>query len=173
MRLSAETANLEFDTFSQTINVGETIPLEISQQVNWRTLLGDMYDKYNKFLIVFNSFGGWTGPNITYSLAGTNALVWTCGIDSDIHFLSNSVNGQLSNIAYFPTRFTLPPANNYALINSTINNGVVFAKPYNSISELTVAIYLVRSGTPATISVASGSSTYDYNFSFTIYGLSE
>lgn len=176
MRLSAETANLEFDTLNQTINSGDAIPLQVSQEVEWRTLLGDMYDRYNKFLIVFNSFGGYTGANMQYTGSGGSiqTLVWTCGITSDIQFLSNTVNGQVSNIAYFPTRFTLPAVNNYSLINSTVNNGIVFQKPYNSRSQLTVSVYAVRNGTQCILGVSgAGSSTYDYNFSFSIYGLSE
>jgi hypothetical protein len=174
MRLSAESANLEFDTLNQTINAGQSIPLQISQQVNWRTVLGDMYDKYDNFLIVFNSFGGWSGTNITYNgVAASNALVWTAGIVSDIQFLGNTVNGQLSSIAYFPTRFALPSGNGYSLINSTLNNGIVFQKPYNSTSQLTVSVYQVRNGTQCVLGSSSGSHTYDYNFSFSIYGLSE
>jgi hypothetical protein len=174
MRISSESANLEFDTFNQTITAGQSITLQISQAVNWRTVLGEMYDKYDNFLIIFNSFGGWTGTNMTYSgSAASNANVWTAGINSDIQFLGNTVNGQLSSIAYFPTRFPLPSANGYSLINSTLNNGIVFQKPYNSTSQLTVSVYQVRNGTPCVLGVSTGSSTYDYNFSFSIYGLSE
>lgn len=174
MRLSSESANLEFDTFNQTITAGQSIPLQISQQVNWRTVLGEMYDKYDNFLIVFNSYGGFTGTNVTYNgSAASNALVWTVGITSDIQFLGNTVNAQLSNIAYFPTRFNLPAGNGYSLVNSTVNNGIVFQKPYNSTSQLTVSVYQVRNGVQCLLGVSTGSSTYDYNFSFSIYGLSE
>ncbi|MFY7886952.1 MAG: hypothetical protein ACOVOV_19120 [Dolichospermum sp.] len=174
MKLSAESANLEFDTFNQTINAGQSIPLQISQQVNWRTVLGDMYDKYDNFLIVFNSFGGFTGTNMTYNgSAASNTNVWTAGITSDIQFLGNTVNAQLSSIAYFPTRFALPSGNGYSLVNSTINNGIVFQKPYNSTSQINVSVYQVRNGTQCLLGVSTGSSTYDYNFSFSIYGLSQ
>ncbi len=174
MRLSAESANLEFDTFNQTITAGQSVPLQISQQVNWRTVLGDLYDEYDKFLIVFNSYGGWTGANVTYNgSAAANALVWTVGMTSDVQFLGNTVNAQLSPIAYFPTRFNLPSANGYGLVNSTTNNGVVFKKPYNSTSQLNVSIYQIRNGTQCVLGVSTGASTYDYNFSFSIYGLSE
>jgi hypothetical protein len=174
MRLSSESANLEFDTLNQTITAGQSIPLQISQQVNWRTVLGEMYDKYNNFLIVFNSFGGWTGANMTYNgSAASNALIWTVGMTSDIQFLGNTVNGQLSNIAYFPTRFNLPSANGYNLVNSPLNNGIVFQKPYNSTSQLNVSVYQIRNGIQCLLGVSTGASTYDYNFSFSIYGLSE
>jgi hypothetical protein len=171
MKLSDETANLEFDTLPQTIVAGTTVPLQISQQVNWRTVLGDMYNKYDKFLMVFNSFGGFSGSSSMNYNGGGNNLVWTIGITSDISFLSNTVNGQLSSIAYFPTRFTLP-INGFGLTNSSTTTGVVFQKPQNATSRLTIALYQIRGGAPCVIGTTVNT-TYDYNFSFTIFGLSD
>jgi hypothetical protein len=175
MRLSGECANFEFETGQVSILANVTYPFVVSNTVNMRTVLGDMYDKYNKFYIVFNSLGGFSGnANLSYTTSGAtsqNALVWTLGMSGDLRFLSNTVNGQLSTIGYFPMRFTLP-VNGYNFLNGAITNGIVFEKPSNDIGTINISPYLIRGGAPANL-VCTANTTYDFNFSFTIYGLSE
>lgn len=178
MKLSGETANVEFDTGVITIAASGTYPLFLTQTVNMRTMLGDMFDKYEKFLMVFNGIGATaTGGGLTYN-AGTivgqgNSVTWTLGMFGDLQFISNSVNGQLSNIAYFPTRFTLP-VNGSTITNSSNNAGITFAKPKNDVVTLTMAPYLIRGGGAGiAVSPAGNPTTIDVNFNFTVYGLSE
>lgn len=178
MKLSGESANVEFDTGIITIPASGTYPLFLTQAVNMRTILGDMFDKYEKFLIVFNSLGATsTGTGLTYS-AGTitgqgNTVTWTLGMFGDLQFISNSVNGQLSNIAYFPTRFTLPVVGS-VIANSSCTAGITFAKPKNDVVTLTMAPYLIRGGGAGiAVSPAGNSTTIDVNLNFTVYGLIE
>ena len=179
MRLSAESANLEIET-GQTVVLADVVyPFAVTNTVNLRTVLGDMYDKYNKFYIVFNSYGGFSGNvALSYTTATTNAsgqtsFVWTLGMSGDLRFLSNAVNGQLSTIGYFPPRFTLP-VNGYSFLNAPqSNNGLVFQKPNNEIVQITLSPYQIRGGLPANLVCTGTTSIYDFNFNFTIYGLSE
>lgn len=171
MRLSGETANLEFDSGNVVFPQNTPTSVAITASLNLRTALGDMYNKYNKFLMVLNSFGGFAGAVVTYTSQGSPAIA-TIGISGDLPFISNSLNGQISSVAYFPLRFTLP-SNGYNSTNSTIQNGVVFQKPANDVAEVTITPYLVRGGAIALINCASANSIYDFNYSFTIYGLSE
>lgn len=112
MKISGESANLEFDTGPMTIPANQSRSLFIIQSFNIRNVLGDMFDKYDKFLMVFNSIGANANSNLanTYTggtvVAQTNTSIWTTGIFGDLQFVCNSVNGQLSNIGYFPPRYT-------------------------------------------------------------------
>lgn len=175
MRLSAETANLEFDTFVRPIQLGVPFPLEFNDDINWRTVLGDMYDKYDYFYIVYNSFGGFSG-NMTYSAGSitgiTAAGLWSMTITGDLQFVSNSFNGQLTNVGIFPDLTTLP-ANGYYFLNSTINNGIIFRKPLNSTSRVVITPYFMLNNEPALAIAVGGATQIDFNMSFTIYGLEE
>jgi hypothetical protein len=174
MRLSAESANLEFDTFPVNFSVGTTYNVAFNGDVNWRTVLGDMYNKYDYFYIVFNSIGSFSSTNnMSYSagsITGITGGAWSMAITGDLQFLSNSVNGQLTNVGIFPDLFSLP-VNGYVFLNSTINNGIIFRKPLNSTSRITIAPYFLVNNQPAVAVVSTGSSQVDYNYSFVIYGM--
>lgn len=177
MKLSGESANFEVDTAIITLGANESIALFRTQQVNMRTVLGEMIDKYEKFFIIFNSIGATTTTaGLTYTAGAItgqgNTAVWSLGISGDLNFLSNTVNGQLSNIAYFPTRFTLP-VNGSSFVNATSNNGVMFQKPNNDIVTITAAPYLIRGGGAGVAVAPAAGATVDFNLSFTIYGLTE
>lgn len=174
MRLSAESANLEFDSFPVNFSVGTTYNVGFNGDVNWRTVLGDMYDKYDYFYIVFTSFGGFSSTNnMTYSagsITGITSGAWSMGITGDLQFLSNSGNGQLTNVGIFPDLFGLP-LNGNVFFNSTINNGIIFRKPSNSISRITIAPYFLLNNEPAVAVVSTGSAQVDFNYGFNIYGM--
>jgi len=51
MRLSAESANLEFDSLPVLFSAGTSYNVGFNGDVNWRTVLGDMYNKYDYFYI--------------------------------------------------------------------------------------------------------------------------
>lgn len=174
MKLSAESANLEFETFPVNFSVGQTVNVGFNGDVNWRTVLGDMYNKYDYFYIVFNSFGGFSSTNtMTYnagSVTGITSGAWSMAISGDIQFVSNSGNGQLTNVGIFPDLFQLP-VNGSIFTNSTINNGIIFRKPLNSISRITIAPYFLLNNQPAVAVVSTGSAQVDFNYSFVIYGM--
>jgi hypothetical protein len=174
MKLSGESANFEMDTGLITLGANETISLFRTQQVNMRTVLGEMMDKYEKFLIIFNSLGATTGTaGLTYTagtITGQNqTAVWTLGL-SGLDFICNTVNGQLSNIGYFPTRFNLP-VNASLFENSRTYNGVMFVRPKNDVVTITAAPYLIRGGGAGIAVAPAAGATVDFNLSFTIYGL--
>jgi hypothetical protein len=87
--------------------------------------------------------------------------------------LSNTVNGQPSSIGYFGLRFTLP-VNGYVSTNAPATGyGIVFELPPNESATINLTPYLVRNGTPAILGVVGASAAFDFNFNFSIYGLSE
>jgi hypothetical protein len=148
MKLSGESANLEFETGNITIPANQSRDILISQQINLRLALGDMYNRYNKFYIVFNSIASFGGANMTYSagptLTGiTSQTCWLIGI-TGLDFVNNSVNGAISKIGLFPTTISLAQ-NSFTLGGQTQTmNGLVFNKPSNDIQNITIAPYLVR-----------------------------
>lgn len=171
MRLSAECANLEFDSGSVSFPLNTNTSVAINASLNLRNVLGDMYNKYNKYIIILNSFGGFASTTVSYGGSAAAGAVYSIGITGDLDFISNSVNGVASNIGYFPTRLPLP-SNGSAFTNSTMSNGIVFVKPLNDVVNISIVPYLIRNGTVAYIS-ATINALYDFNYSFTIYGLSE
>lgn len=181
MKLSGESANLEFDTGPVLVAANTSRSLFLTQTFNIRSALGDMFDKYDEFLMVFNSLGAsatsvaantYTGGAVTNQ---TQTAVWTTGIFGDLQFINNTVNGQISNIAYFPPRYTLPvstvAASANVFFNFPINNGVTFLKPQNDFVTLTITPYLIRTGGAGSVVAGASDLTIDVNLSFTIFGL--
>jgi hypothetical protein len=181
MKLSGETANLEFDTGPLLVPATTTRDLFLTQTFNMRAALGDMFDKYDEFLMVFNSIGASATSASTNTYTGgvvTNqnqTAVWSTGIYGDLQFTNNTVNGQISNIGFFPPRYTLPvstvAASANVLFNFPINNGVTFLKPQNDFVTLTITPYLIRSGGPGSVTAGATDLTIDINLSFTVFGL--
>lgn len=175
MRLSDETANLVFDTGQFTVQANSTYNnLFISQNVNMRTILGEMYYRYKKFYIVFNSINGFSST-VTYT-AGTvtgitNSSCWLCGIDG-LDFVNNNVDGQMSTIAYFPVTFALPSNGYSPLLLTSTKNGIVFNKPLNDNVYININPYFISNLNKAII-VTTALAAVQYNLSFTIYGLVE
>jgi hypothetical protein len=174
MRLSAESANLEFDSLPVFFSAGTSYNVGFNGDVNWRTVLGDMYNKYDYFYIAFNSFAGFSSSgSMTYnagSITGITGGAWSMAISGDIQFVSNSDNGQLTNVGIFPDLFTLP-VNGSSSLNSPINNGIIFRKPLNSTSRITIAPYFLINNQPAVAVLSTGSAQIDINYSFVIYGM--
>jgi hypothetical protein len=181
MKLSGETANLEFDTGPLLVPATTTRDLFLTQTFNMRAALGDMFDKYDEFLMVFNSIGASATSASTNTYTGgavTNqnqTAVWSTGIYGDLQFTNNTVNGQISNIGFFPPRYTLPvstvAASANVLFNFPINNGVTFLKPQNDFVTLTITPYLIRSGGAGSVTAGATDLTIDINLSFTVFGL--
>lgn len=174
MKLSDETANLVFDTGQFTVQANSTYNnLFISQNVNMRTILGEMYNRYKKFYIVFNSIISFGTSAVTYT-AGTvtgitNSSCWLCGIDG-LDFVNNNVDGQISTVAYFPVTFGMSVNGNNAPIMTSTKNGIVFNKPLNDNVYININPYLISNLKKASL-VTTAVSFCQYNLSFTIYGL--
>jgi hypothetical protein len=62
MKISGECANFEVDTGSITYAAAFTNQdMTYNVNVDMRQVLGDLYNKYNKFIIVFNGISMWGG----------------------------------------------------------------------------------------------------------------
>jgi hypothetical protein len=174
MRLSGESANLEFDTGNISFPINTTRDIFIFQQFNLRVALGSMYNRYNKFYIVFNSVASFLGATTTYT-AGTvtgvtTSIAWLIGV-TGLDFINNSVDGVISKTALFPTTVSLAQNSNNNGGSAFTMNGVVFNKPSNDIQDITIQPYLVRGLQPGKAVTTTPQSIGDYNFSFTVYGL--
>jgi hypothetical protein len=175
MKISGECANFEVDTGNISYTAAFTNQdMTYNVNVNMRQVLGDLYDKYDKFIIVFNGismWGGVTSYSTTTGISGLGAnTIWTLGM-SGLNWINNSYNGNINTIAYFPNRFTMPISNNYASTNATSNNGVCFRKPDNPFLTLIIAPYLTRQGGIALANQTGTTGGWDINYSFTIFGL--
>ena len=173
MRLSGETANFQLDI--QLLALANTVtPMFGDQVINLRTILGDMYYRYNKFYIVFNSTNSWTPGVVTYqsgTFTGiTNQICWFLGI-TGLPFINNTLDGRITNTAYFPTSFALALAG-YIPTNFSTNNGIIFNKPQNDIVTINVAPYYTRNLTTGS-ALSTGNNVLWFSFNFTIYGLEE
>jgi len=172
MKVSGECASLDLDVGSRGATT--QIDLSMSFNVDMRQLLGDMYEKYDHFLIIFNSIGGWSNATSYSTTSGTTGIAatatWTLGM-TGLDWEATTYNGLISNLAYFPTRFTLP-VGGYGSVNFVNNSGVCFRKPLNPYVTLTIAPYLTRGNSSGIAVVAAGNTAQvDFNYSFSIYGL--
>lgn len=172
MKLSSECAILELDSLLVTVPLNTTQIVEVASDVNLRIVLGDMYNKYNKFLIVLNSFGGYcTLPNGGGYNGGNNVVSTPYSVVmAGLPFTQNSYNGQLQTSAIFPAKVTLPVFGN-SVTNSPVQRGVVFTKPGYEQTRLVCNFYATRSNTIATIVTTNAQYSYDFNLNFAIYGL--
>ena len=176
MKLSGECANFEVDTGSVISTVAyNNTDMTYILNVDMRQVLGDLYHKYDKFIIVFNGISMWssaTGYTTSTVTTGITAgTVWTLGM-TGLNWVNNSFNGNINTIGYFPNRFTMPLGNAYASTNATSNNGICFRKPDNPFVSLSISPYLTRQGG---IALATGTlnTGWDINYSFSIFGLTE
>lgn len=174
MKLSDETANLVFDTGYFSVPANSTYDnLFISQNVNMRTILGEMYYRYKKFYIEFNSIIGFSSA-VTYTAGGvtgiTNNNCWLCGIDG-LDFVNNNVDGKMSKIAYFPVTFGLSSNGYNPPLSTSTKNGVVFNKPLNDNVYITIAPYYIGNLQKASLVTGAASIVCQHGLSFTIYGL--
>lgn len=175
MKISGECANFEVDTGSISYNTAfSNQDMTFTLNVNMKQVLGELYEKYKKFMIVFNGismWGGVTSYSTTTGLSNLNATtVWTLGM-TGLQWINNSYNGQINAIGYFPNRFTMPISNGYVANNATSNNGICFDKPASHQVTLTIAPYLTRQGGVALANQTGSTGGWDINYSFTIFGL--
>lgn len=69
MKQSAESANMVLE--SNLITFQPNTPIQFTYNVDMKTVLGDMYDKYKYFKIVLNSTEGFGGAAYSYTPANT------------------------------------------------------------------------------------------------------
>jgi len=174
MRLSGECANFEIDTGSVTYaNAFTNESMTYNVTIDLRVALGDMYDRYDIFLIVFNGismYGNVTSYSTTTGVTGLNATaVWTLGM-SGLNWANNTFNGNLNPIAYFPNRYTMPITGAYTTTNAVSNNGICFRKTGSSVVNLSLVPYLTRQG-GAGLANGNANGGWDINYNFTIFGL--
>jgi hypothetical protein len=176
MRLSGESANLEFDTGLVLFLANTTRDIFVFQKFNLRVALGSMYNRYNKFYMVFNSVASFLGGGTTYSAGDvtgvTTPTAWLIGV-SGLDFINNSVDGVISKTAIFPTTISLAHNGKNNGGSAFTMNGVVFNKPSNDIQDISIQPYLVRGLQHGKAVTGGAIQTGDYNLSFTVYGLED
>lgn len=176
MKISGEQANFEIDTGS--INYAGAFTNEsmtYNVNVDLRLALGDIYNKYDSYLMVFNGISMYSTISTFSTTTGITGLgstaVWTLGM-SGLNWANNTYNGNINQIAYFPNRYTMPINNAYTTTNAVCNNGIVFRKSGNPNVTLSLTPYLTRQG-GAGLANGTGAGGWDINYNFTIFGLSE
>lgn len=174
MKLSGETANLEID-YTNTFIAGTTQQIDIIRNVNMRQLLGEMYDKYKKFYIVFTGIAGnSTTGNLTYSAGAitgmSNAAGWLLRM-SGLDFVNNTIDGSITRLPLFPLGFAMP-FNGYTTGASTsTQNGIVFNKEMNDNTTLIFTPVLNKNLQPCVGSQVTTSGILSLTLNFSIYGL--
>jgi hypothetical protein len=153
MELSANLANLIFTYNVTTPNAGIATS-EFSRTINLRNIIGSQeYDKSEFFEMSFNNYSASNFLETIFTneigaLSSSNAL--KLGV-SGLPFVSNSLNGQVSNFALFSQVFQA--TGHPSALNSTFrgNNfpyprqrSIKFRKPANPEVTLTFAFYTVR-----------------------------
>ena len=185
MKISGECANLELDcVINPPGGSTQQSDITVTYNINFRQLLGDMYGRYDEFMIVFDGIGGWsnaTSYNTTNSvltpsgypaISGVNATgSWSLGMIG-LDWKYYSYNGNLSNIGLFPNKFNLG-VSGYTTTNfGTTNQGLVFRKPQNGNIQLTISPYLTRTQGTCVAVTTGANIMVDFNYNFSIYGLS-
>ena len=125
-----------------------------------KKILGDMYDKYNKFKLVLNTHAG----NYTESTARNRQYVlFVSGLD-----FINTTNFKLLNRIQKPAMF-LCPITTAAIPNLnqfTANHGAIFTKPSNQMVDITIN-FTERSSNIYNTNIGANM------FVFSIYGIEE
>jgi hypothetical protein len=153
MDLSVNLANVLFTYNVSTPDAGIATS-EFSRTINLRNVIGPQaYDKSEFFEMSFNNYSAsnFMETIFTNELGAISSVnIIKLGV-SGLPFVSNSLNGQVSNFALFPQVFQV--AGHPSAINSTFraNNfpyptqkSIKFRKPANPEVTLTFAFYTVR-----------------------------
>lgn len=174
MKRSAETAHLFFDNREAWSGASSS---RSTFKVNFRDLLGNMYNKYSKFLIVLNSHSAfapdWTNAagtavNVYARMSGLNWEHSSYGILTAQTYQNNVMMRGNNEEAVFPQVFNLAD-NGVTTFNSSINTGLCFRKPTEEFTTLAILFRDIRSNKDGS-SIPDGFG-YQYLMSFTIYGL--
>lgn len=182
MNRSGECANFHMQTtFKIPINTNTAIPVLPTYKMDMRDVLGSMYNKYDKFLLILNSISyqnassdGVSSP-ITFTYIGNgdgpvgNNTITTIGI-SGLNLFSNTNN--IQSIGIFPNKHKLSTNNGPNYDNFTSSNGITFMKSQPAITIQMQFYDISYFANP--IGAKNTSATDDniyYSFSFTIYGL--
>jgi hypothetical protein len=153
MDLSINLANLIF-TYDITTPGAGVATSEFSRTINLRDVIGrEEYDKSDYFEMTFNNYSAsnFLGTIFTNELGAlSSANIVKLGI-SGLPFVNNSINGEISNFAFFPQVFQV--TGNETTLNQTfrannfsypINRPIKFRKPSNPEVTLNFAFYLMR-----------------------------
>lgn len=164
--LNLQTANLYLhSSWGESVNNNGSIIT--FKNVKIKELLGDMWNKYDKFKIILNAY--YNRNTITIQEYQRLIGIRIKGFDF-INIWDYSINW-----TQFPDPYkdipmlgmTILFQNNYALRRFEGNWGCVFNKPSNSVIDLTLYLYTVQNATTFTDSYNYGTSS----FFFTIIGV--
>ena len=181
MKQSAEQAQLILDNRQALSGAGRARTV---YGVNFRELLGSMYNKYNKFLIVLNTYSAHSGdwPNSAgYSNVGTVRMVglnWAHSSYGVMNVSQPNPSGPAQNNLIMPGNnaeaafpFLITLADNASVVTNVFTNqtGLCFNKPTEEITQLEVFFRDFRAND------LNSTIPYDHYYqctmSFSIYGL--
>jgi len=182
MSKSKESATMILDTGYNTAVSGITINTEFTYEIDLRKVLGDMYDKYDRFAICLNSIINYarissyatTPPQPTNPTAGSSAVA-LIGMRG-LQWVSNSLNSDTGEIALFPNAFVLgggAPTGDGAWGNGEFKNPncIMFNKPTNSNVSLVVGLYNPRGQAMYRGGNSAGEVRLQLNYNFSIFGI--
>ena len=182
MNRSAEQANL---FLSNRYCLSGAVRLDSTFRINFKELLGDMYYKYDKFIMVLNGYQAYTQNNIPLQQAigtlrlvglnwcnssyGTNTTIYpdvVPGINNVSSFGNNAEAVCPNMLSYYPIG-----GGSYMFSNSLTGNtaGLVFYKPTGEYTDLRVFYRDLK--TNNTTASQPDNMAFSANYSFTIYGL--
>ncbi len=174
MSLSSESASVIFDSGYSELPLGSSIETVFSVNFDLRTSLGDMYDRYDTFAICLNSISFYTQlssySTINTPLVGTfgaNAMC-NCGM-TGLPWINYSTNGNLDNLALFPPTFRLGVG--YEGNTFGKSNCLLFRKPSNSMTTITIGCYVIRMQGAVKVGNSSNNVQYSGNYNLSIFGI--
>ena len=152
-------------------------------RVNFKELLGDMYDKYDKFVIIFNCYAQWSGAggaipsgtstSATLRITGLNWHHSSYGTNTTITLAGGRASGYITpgnnGEAVFPQIVSITASTTTQSNFSGQDAGLCFYKPREEFTDIRLYMRDIRA---ATIN-ANNATTIQCNstFSFSIYGL--
>lgn len=183
MSKSLECATMIIDTGYNTVPLGGgSISSVYTFNVDLRQILGDMYDKYDFFGICLNSVVNYAkissynlippqAPNPTFGSNGS-ALVGMTGLN----WLHNTLNGIDSTLGLFPNAFQIGGGGAtgdgaWGTGEFKYANVIMFSKPNNPYTTLTVGLYSARNSAFIRYGNSSQDVRQQLNYNFSIFGI--
>jgi len=183
MSRSLECATMILDTGFNTVPVGSgSISSVYSFDVDFRKILGEMFDNYDVFAISLNSVINYAKissynmipaqtPNPTFGSNGS-VLVGMTGLN----WLHNTLNGIDLTLGLFPNAFQIGGGGAtsdglWGVGEFKYANSILFAKPNNPYTTLTVGLYSPRNQAFVRYGNSSQDVRLQLNYNFSIFGI--
>jgi hypothetical protein len=169
------------DTGYLTSSIGASISTVRTLRVNLRQILGDMFDKYDTFLICLNSVVNYAQISSYNTIPNVGSVSSTLPVKvgmSGFHWVSSTLNGSSESLCFFPNSFVIGGASTasdggFGVGNFKNPNCIMFKKPPEPTVELTVGLYSARQNGFVRGGNTSGESRIQLNYNFSIFGITE